>query len=322
MEIESKQKKIYKSINFWFGIIGVIGVLFAIYTYYNTNKPDLKYLIVANTSVLDLKENVKNLTISYDSINIVEGNKQISVMLIDIKNVGTKDITTNDFDLNSDFGLKILNGILINKPEMISSSDNNYYKDIILNHQSEFLKFNFKLIDKEKFFRVKLLILHDKNLTPNVEAIGKISGLDKIEVLNSIQETPKKEEKMSKLILILSIALIAILSLLSLSLYKNNLLRSLINKHLINNDKNTLESEPDEKVKPKIKATYSGIKLLTLDEILKLKKGDIIYHTRFGKGKVNKIEISDNIKDSKGEFEFENLGIKKLMLRFANLYFK
>ena len=50
---------------------------------------------------------------------------------------------------------------------------------------------------------------------------------------------------------------------------------------------------------------------------VKLEEGDMVEHMRFGKGKVLKIEGIGQ--DKKAEIDFENGGIKKLLLKFAKL---
>ena len=49
----------------------------------------------------------------------------------------------------------------------------------------------------------------------------------------------------------------------------------------------------------------------------KLLEGSLVDHSRFGKGKVLKIEGAGN--DKKAEIQFERGDIKKLLLRFAKL---
>ncbi|MDX1783873.1 MAG: ATP-dependent DNA helicase, partial [Aequorivita vladivostokensis] len=48
-----------------------------------------------------------------------------------------------------------------------------------------------------------------------------------------------------------------------------------------------------------------------------LKQGTMVEHVRFGKGKILKIEGVGA--DTKAEIDFENGGLKKLLLRFAKL---
>jgi DNA helicase-2/ATP-dependent DNA helicase PcrA len=70
---------------------------------------------------------------------------------------------------------------------------------------------------------------------------------------------------------------------------------------------------PPAKLKPLHKANGGSANLF--DD--KLVVGNIVEHTRFGKGKVLKIEGVGS--DVKAEINFEHGGVKKLLLRFAKL---
>ena len=48
-----------------------------------------------------------------------------------------------------------------------------------------------------------------------------------------------------------------------------------------------------------------------------LAEGSLINHTRFGRGRVIKLEGTGN--DKKAEIQFDSAGVKKLLLRFAKL---
>jgi DNA helicase-2/ATP-dependent DNA helicase PcrA len=67
------------------------------------------------------------------------------------------------------------------------------------------------------------------------------------------------------------------------------------------------------KLKPISKTTNDGVNLFDG----KLTVGNIVEHIRFGKGEVLKIEGQGA--DTKAEINFENGGVKKLLLRFAKL---
>lgn len=51
--------------------------------------------------------------------------------------------------------------------------------------------------------------------------------------------------------------------------------------------------------------------------ILRLEEGQIVEHSQFGKGKVLNIEGAGA--DIRAEIQFENGGLKRLLLRFAKL---
>ncbi|MEM6542939.1 MAG: ATP-dependent DNA helicase, partial [Bacteroidota bacterium] len=67
------------------------------------------------------------------------------------------------------------------------------------------------------------------------------------------------------------------------------------------------------KLKPNIDAPRNP----DSSESLKLQEGTVVNHSRFGKGKVLKLEGVGQ--DKKAEIQFERGDIKKLLLRFAKL---
>jgi len=339
MELNDKKikSKIWLSLNFWFGVIGVIGFLFSIYTFAFPEKPELKYYVLANTSILDVKEKVNKLTVTYDSINILKSNQNISIIILEIKNIGTKNITLNDYDIKSTFGVKIVGGTLLKKPELLSSSDNTYFSNIISNFNNNQVKFNCKLIDQDQYFRIKFLILHSKKNRPNIEAIGKVSGMDKIEVLSNIKSLKEYSTKKLQVIKILTVSLFLIFLILiyiikvtlqQKSSYVKLLLQEIESKNsqinILNekkqNIKNALEFGDLEIPRSEKTMPNSLEKILTFEEAQKLKKGEYIFHERFGRGEILDIEIPKEIKNSKVQINFDTVGIKKLLLRFVSLY--
>lgn len=318
-----------KKSNFWFNLIsvlfGVIGVLFSVYTFTYEAKADLNYYLLTNTSVFDVKENMSNLTITYDSINIIRTDQNISILLVEVRNDGDKNIAIEDYDPNSPIGLKISHGKLLKKPEIIGSSDNNYFKNVILKSNNQDMTFKLKFIDASQFFRVKLMVLHNKNDAPSIIPFGKILGMDKIEVKSILKQ--KKEDKYAKLIVILAIALISILSLLSLSFYKISLLRksysnaveeSLEFKTLYASLSNEVSSSKRNILEFDAQPDNLGDQL-SLDEKINLQPNDTVFHERFGTGKVIKVDKNINLYDSVAEIKFSN-GIKRVMIKFVSLY--
>ena len=67
------------------------------------------------------------------------------------------------------------------------------------------------------------------------------------------------------------------------------------------------------KLKPELSLPSKGNNSIDSD----LAEGSLVNHTRFGRGKVLKIEGIGN--DKKAEIQFEHGDVKKLLLRFAKL---
>lgn len=294
-----------KRIN-WAIIISIIGiVLTAVYKFYPV-EAQLKYNILANTNVLDLKAYVAKLSVSYDSIDLIKSKQSISLVIVEIKNDGNKDIRLDDYDKTADFGMEIGNGIILNKPTLNSSSDNNYFKDIIHDFDERKIKFKFKLLDTDQFFTLKFLVLHSRETTPTILPIGKVSGMKKIEVTNTVEsnaELVALKEK-NKTLLYVFVINIVIVILLFVVIYQR-----LRNKELLLKTFGINENlAPDKLIQ------------LSLAEMANLNKGDLVYHERFGRGEVISIEKRKDLEDSRGTFMFIASGEKRLLLRFALLY--
>ena len=143
----------------WPIIISIIGiVLTAIWKFYPV-EAELKYNVLANANVLDLKADVAKLSISYDSIDLIKSKQSISLVIVEIKNDGNKDIRLEDYDKTTDIGIQINSGVILNKPTVNNSSDNNYFKDIGDGFSENKIKFRYKLLDSNQFFTLKFLVL-------------------------------------------------------------------------------------------------------------------------------------------------------------------
>ena len=222
-----------KTNKFWSKISNILGVLaislgafyFIFSNFINVSKSKLEFNILTNTPLIEIKEEISKLNITYDSINIFNEGKNISIIIIEIRNKGNKSISTNDYDFNIPFGILLENNKLIKKPELIRSSDDEYFDDILLDFNEKEIVLKKKIIDPDEFFHFKIYSIHNTNSTPEFNVMGKISGQKNIKVSNlnmSKIDRLESEASLAKITTILSIALITILSLLTLALYKNN----------------------------------------------------------------------------------------------------
>lgn len=304
----------------WSIVIAIVSIaLTALWKFYPVESA-LKYNILANTSVLDLKADVAKLKVSYDSIDLIKGKQDVSIVIMEIRNDGNKDIKLEDYDRNNEFGFRIENGKILNKPEMIRSSDNAYFFDVVSDFNENKVKFKYKLIDEDQFWTIKFLVIHSKNQVPNIFPIGKISGMKKIDMSNAVEsnaellELRDKNKKILILLISISMTLILSLAITFLNLKRRKLLKEYYN---------ALQTQTDSQSISNISESTSNDEigdLLPLDELVKLQKGQLIYHERFGEGEVIEIEKYKNIGDAKGSFKFKSKGTVRLLLRFAPLY--
>lgn len=300
----------------WSILIAIISIaLTALWKFYPVESA-LKYNVLANTSVLDLKADVAKLKVSYDSIDLIKGKQDVSIVIIEIHNNGNKDIKLEDYDQNNEFGFRIENGKILNKPEIIRSSDNAYFLDVVSAFSENKVKFKYKLIDEDQFWTIKFLVIHPKNKLVNIIPIGKVSGMNKIDISTTVESNAellelKNQYKNLRIFLISSLMIsILVIAIMLINLKSRRLLREYYNSLQIDSlTENFSESA----------SNYEIGDLLPLDELVKLQKGQPVYHEKFGKGEVIEIEKFKDLGDARGTFKFEKK-TAKLLLRFAPLY--
>ena len=131
----------------------LLGAFYFVFSnFINVKESSLEFNILTNTGLIDIDENISKLTIKYDSINFLKQSKNISLTIIEVKNTGSKSILTNEYDHNIPFGIKIRNASLINSPQITTSSDINYFKDIISKVSDDRILFKKKIIDSKESF--------------------------------------------------------------------------------------------------------------------------------------------------------------------------
>ena len=146
-----------------------------------------EYEIISKTLILNRNVDVPSIRIMIDSLDVQRDSLNISIMEIKISNTGQDHLRREDYD-NSTFGLEIINGRLLERPE-ISASSSDYIlrccKEHSFEQDSTFISIPTIPLDSKDYYQFKLVVLHnvDKNLsfTPH----GKIIGQREICVLEN-----------------------------------------------------------------------------------------------------------------------------------------
>lgn len=183
MNIWSKIKNLDKNFSWSFMgfLVGIIGIGFAVYTiYFYQEKPNIEYYQLTNTSVLDLKENVTKLDVIYDSTSIKKNRQSLRVVTIKIFNSGNEDLGPLHYDKTVPLGLKTKGGVIVETPQIIETSNEYIYERLKINWLSENeISFSQLIINQNESFTLKLLILTQENIIPELSATGYITGLGK-----------------------------------------------------------------------------------------------------------------------------------------------
>ncbi|MFY0683286.1 MAG: hypothetical protein JXR20_01940 [Balneola sp.] len=163
--------------------LAALAIIIAIYSFYKSDQASLKYEILLNQEIIDVKEEVDNLNVLYDSINVIEDNFQISSIIIRVINDGNKSLTTNLYDQN------FLPGIEFENSRILSFSIPRASNEYLLNAtnpsqtDSSSLRINPVIFDSGEYFDIKFLLLHPDSITLFPRSLGKVANVPSIKIV-------------------------------------------------------------------------------------------------------------------------------------------
>jgi hypothetical protein len=171
-------------------LLAVIFGGIAVYTsFFQDKNPNLEFVIEAETPVLDLNEDIKNLDILYKGINIKKQNKNLSVMSLNIINNSNVTILKGFYDDLSPVKIEIENADIVDKPQIIGSSNKYLGDNLNVELDSTGCIYLPKLImEGQENYSISLLLLHENGTNTKIKALGKIAGQkDGIKVIQNYQ---------------------------------------------------------------------------------------------------------------------------------------
>ncbi len=178
---------------FAWSFLGVLlAVVFGTFTIYKEfvqdQHPGLRYDILTSTSVLDVKEEVSNLSVLFDGMDIRKQGLSLRVITIRILNDSAKDILKGFYDDKAPLGLSLSTGKII-RSELAGASNDYLAQNVVLSAPDDkSLLFPNLIIEGGQSFSLKLLVLHPKNEVPTVRPLGKIAGIQSIPVHEAYKE--------------------------------------------------------------------------------------------------------------------------------------
>lgn len=174
-------------------VVTVCAVLFAIYVaFFYERKPALTVELLGSARILSVSEQVEGLECFYRGSDITQANQSLRVMVVRIQNTGSADIPMMYYDLNDPLGLKITSGEIVEPPELLEAGSDYLERNVAISQDSpQLLTFAPVILDRGDYFVVKLLILHDDAVTPDLTPIGKVTGVREIEIRTLVAEARK-----------------------------------------------------------------------------------------------------------------------------------
>lgn len=166
-----------------------------IYTeFIRDNNPEIKTEIIANASILDIKEDIQDLQVIYQDENIKKSQKNLSSILIKLSNTGRNPILSSYYDDSSPFGLQIFNCEII-KAEIVSAS-NDYLINKLKEKGDKIIgdKFIFPpiIFESDDFVTLKFLLMHPQNQEVKASPVGKVASTKFLKVLETFQQNGKE----------------------------------------------------------------------------------------------------------------------------------
>lgn len=162
--------------------IGVISGILGIYSgFFYDKKPALNIAVLSNAPVVDVRENVPELTISFKGEKLRESKRAISVIVIRVANIGNAPILPNYYDNENDWGVELQDA------EIVSVSYENVSTDYLTGKLAEYAKaatdaqrvaLPRMILEDDQGFTMRILALHADSVQPTISAFGKIATIN------------------------------------------------------------------------------------------------------------------------------------------------
>jgi hypothetical protein len=196
-------------------LLGSISLGIAIWFFYLSKQEaitDLKFVINDEFQLIELKEKFPDIKIFYNEEDIINSGKVIKIIRIQLENTG-KTILQSYYDQKLPFGLEFLDSTILSVAQ-ISTSNGYLDQNLFQNRIGKGVKdgkilFNKPIIEKGSRLFFKVYLLQNKTVVNTVvKSLGKISGMDKIQVVRSKsqQDSGIKIEKTTSEIVAISLA--------------------------------------------------------------------------------------------------------------------
>ena len=144
--------------------------------------PKMTYEIVRETDVLDVRTPVDDLQITFQNEDIQGENLNLRIYAMRVINNGEVDILQTQFDQDQAWGLQVIGGRVIEARPIEASSSYLNQKSNPRVVGENIVKFDQAIVEKGQFFAFNMLVVHSKDVTPEIVALGKIAGIDEIVV--------------------------------------------------------------------------------------------------------------------------------------------
>lgn len=182
MAILAALKKYDIGWSFWGFVLAAVFGTFALYQeFWKTTSPLLRFELLSNTPVLDVREKLTELEVLYQKQDIAKSGQTLSVLLIRVLNHGTANLLSTHYDSKAPIGVVITGGKLL-RAEISSTSNDYLSKAAAVKATDASATFDPVILEPTEWFVVKLLVLHNAGTPPSLTGSGKIAGMHSIPI--------------------------------------------------------------------------------------------------------------------------------------------
>ena len=170
-----------------FVLAGMFGTITVYSEFIRDRRPDLRFEIISDASVLDVHEQLSDLEILYDGLDIQKSKKSLRILVVRVINKGPEDILKGHYDESAPLGFRLTGGILLRVE--VSAASSSYLKTTlsVRTPNSSNALFDPVILEAGEWFIVKSLILHPESDHPTLEPIGKVAGVRSIRIDDAAQ---------------------------------------------------------------------------------------------------------------------------------------
>ncbi len=172
---------------FAWSFLGVLlALLFGAITLYSNfarrERPHLRVDVLANATVLDVREQVGGFQVLFDGVDIGETSQTLRVITVEFKNDGRASILKSYYDENALPGIKLSSGRIVEKAILGASSEYLSGGVKLQVRDDRLLTFSPVIMEPADAFRVKIILLDSIGSELQIFPIGKIAQVRQIEL--------------------------------------------------------------------------------------------------------------------------------------------
>lgn len=165
-------------------VIGAVGLILATVAL-RERRPEISFLILNESNVLDIHTPVASLDVLYQGESIQGHQLNLRLITLRIENTGDVDIVQGQYDQRLPWGFTVSNGRVVEIRTLNSNSS--YLRTSLAPRQisPNGVAFEKVVFDRGRFILLQVLVIHRKEAAPSVVPTGKIAGMDHFTVVHA-----------------------------------------------------------------------------------------------------------------------------------------